>query len=153
MHAAVLVGRVGHGGALKVSAVDQPARLRAADALARFRAREITNDMLEREWPSSSDPALAEIEHAVWLTYDDLHEHLADGSSNQLLDRSIAFLRTTEPFPWPVAKRWQRIALLPLSLATRGWIDRLFWPSPIDSSSWPFASESAWRTAASSGQR
>ena len=133
--------------------VDQAARLRAADVLVRYRAREITNDMLERAWPSSSDPAIAEIEHAVWLTYDDLHEHLADGSSNQLLDRAIAFLKTAEPYPWPAAKRWQRIALLPLSLATRGWVDRLFWPSPIDSNSWPFASESAWRAASSSDER
>jgi hypothetical protein len=149
----VLVGGIGHGEVWEVIPVDQAARLRAADVLVRYRAREITNDMLERAWPSSSDPAIAEIEHAVWLTYDDLHEHLADGSSNQLLDRAIAFLKTAEPYAWPAAKRWQRIALLPLSLATRGWVDRLFWPSPIDSNSWPFASESAWRAASSSDER
>lgn len=132
--------------------VDAVARDRAASLLLRYLSREISNDELWASWPSSDDPALFEVGQAAWLTYDDLHEHFYEGTADELLNRAIAFLKTREPYPWRPSKRWQRVALLPLSLLTRGLVDRLFWPNPLDSNCWPFANEAAWRAATSARQ-
>jgi hypothetical protein len=120
------------------SAVDVEGRGRAVALLENFLAARISNDELEDSWPTDSlDPALEEIRRAVWLTYDDLHEHLGPTADHGLIDRCAAFLRTREPYRWPIPKLWQRIVGACVSIMTLGRVE-LALAGPRVDEPWPY---------------
>ena len=114
------------------------AREKAAELIERFLAKPITNDELEDSWPlAPSDPAIEEIRHAVWLTYDDLEEQLGPSGGHELLRRCANFLRSDEAYAWPVPRRWQRVLATLVSIGMLG-IVKLELPGlSITDESWP----------------
>ena len=87
--------------------VDRAARDKAATAVERFWAGEITNDELEKLWPNSRDRAVVAVESFIWLLYSDLKEHRIrdeDKSDPEIALRvgtCIRFLRCDEEYGWP----------------------------------------------------
>lgn len=119
--------------------VDRESR-RAAFSLVRgYLRREVSNDELVDRWPVSGDPALREISHAIWCTYDDLYEHLYRGGSDELLERCASFLESDEPYRWRVPKRWLHVVFMPLGMITFGQLWRLLPADPLESPQWPLA--------------
>ena len=92
--------------------IDSEARHKAAAVLRMFAAREITNDELERRWPSGKDNALEGIRLAIWYVYDDLseHRHHSDPEADDLLSRCADFLNTNAEHRWPLPRRWLILA-------------------------------------------
>ncbi|MCC6338154.1 MAG: hypothetical protein IT380_29695 [Myxococcales bacterium] len=116
--------------------MDAEARARAADLLNSFLEGQLTNDELERKWPSSSDPAVEEIRRAVWLTYDDDRKQFGPTSGHELIQRCAAFLRTTEPYSWPVPRFWQRALGACVGVMTLGAV-KLRLAGPSVDAPWP----------------
>lgn len=120
------------------SGVDVEARARAVALLEDFLAARISNDELEDSWPTASlDPAIDEIRRAVWLTYDDLHEQFGPSVDHGLIGRCAAFLRTSEPYRWPVPKPWQRVLGASVSILTLGMVE-LPLAGPRVDEPWPY---------------
>ena len=114
------------------SSPDRDARDQAANLLEAYLAATISNDELERRWPQrSSDPALEEIRRAVWLSYDDERTHNGPIAAQDLVRRCADFLRTNEPYAWPIPKLWQRLVTWPLTLG-------LIKSGPDFKEPWPF---------------
>lgn len=122
---------------VQATAVDGSARAIAAELIRQFLESRITNDELEEEWPKSSDPVLEEIRLAVWKTYDDESEHLGPLGGEELLLRCEAFLRTVEPYEWPVPSRWWRLCGALVGIASLG-AHRLTRAGPPIDAPWPF---------------
>jgi hypothetical protein len=129
--------------------IDSEARHKAAAVLRMFAAREITNDELERRWPSGKDNALEGIRLAIWYVYDDLseHRHHSDPEADDLLSRCADFLNTNAEHRWPLPRRWLILASLPLSILTFGLANRLFWRKYDFPAHWPFDTQSAREAA------
>ena len=98
--------------------IDRKARDRAAALVEGFRLGAITNFQLEREWPDSPDNGIREVEHFVWLHYNDFKEHAAhqadraDPKLNALFSNCVKFLRSDEPYTWPLGHMAQRLTAL-----------------------------------------
>ena len=116
--------------------MDRQARDTAAALLEAFVDHRITNDQLQDSWPESEDPALREIDRAVWLTYDDLEEHLGPRDGHELIKRCAAFLRSDEPYAWPQAPFWRSLLATNLSLFSLGLV-RINDGGPTFDEPWP----------------
>ena len=120
-----------------------------ASALRRFASGNVTNVEYERACEEidgdaySEDTAVARIFWQMWLTYDDIRCHKLRGkwkldrSSRLHVARCLLFLRTDDPYRWPVfeAPRWlQRLLRLPVQDGKRAHAfdvvagDRAVWP-------------------------
>jgi hypothetical protein len=117
--------------------VDLETRAVAADLLERFLRFELTNDQLEKTWPSSPDRAIDVIRRAVWTSYDDEHAHRGPIAKVELVERCARFLRTSVEYVGPGPRWWQVLLALPISLLTLGHVKRLIWPE-LHRPEWPF---------------
>ena len=118
--------------------MDLEARAKAAELLEAFLSGRLSNDELEAGWPESVDPALGEIRRAVWLTYDDEREQIGPSSDPELVRRCAAFMRTTEPYTWPVPRLWQRALGTCVGILTLGAV-KLRLAGPGIDAPWPFS--------------
>lgn len=119
--------------------VDALARARAAQLLEAYKEGDLSSDELESRWPESADPALDEIRRAVWLTYDDVEPSGAPISAAEraLLERCMRFLRTNEPYEWPVPRLWERILGVIVGMLTLGLV-KIRSAAPTIDEPWPF---------------
>lgn len=117
--------------------MDPDARRHAAELLAQYVDKQITNDRLERGWPKSNDPALEAIRLAVWLSYDDERTHFGPLAEAEMIQRCIDYLKTDEEYAWPTPSCWVRILALPLTVLTVGRFEQHLW-GIMSHPQWPF---------------
>jgi hypothetical protein len=142
-----------------VSALDRPARRRAADLIDGLAKGRLTNDEFEDSYPGSSDQAVTTIRKWVWHFYDDLHEHRLEGrlalptEASRGFHRCVLFLRSDLAYEWPRYPLGP--ASLPIGLVAQippfSWIARRIgrrYEAAGDFDVWPFLRRSDYERAA-----
>jgi hypothetical protein len=137
--------------------VDRDARSCLAEAARALLAGRITNDAFEERVPFSADPAVFEtFLMAFWQLYIDCHPHRLVGSrsvprqARRELARVILFLKSDQPYAWPVPSAARRLRMLLANLLSLGFANRAFrarFATAGDIRVWPFVDVAAFDAA------
>ena len=106
--------------------IDRVSRDKLAELLHQFVAGRITNDEFQDRSPRSGDPAVREVVKEAWLLYDDLREHRLTGKwkltpqTRTDVAQWIMFLKTDQPYEWPVFPGWLELAFMAVNLSLLG---------------------------------
>jgi hypothetical protein len=137
--------------------IDSVARRRLAELARHLASGQITNFEFDDAIPSSKDRSVYTVYfNGLWPLYDDLRLHRMKGKwaltpeGRAWVARIILFLRSNQPYRYPVPTRLQAILAFPLTLATLGLSARLWrryaWRH-ADTSVWPFYSKEEFEDA------
>jgi hypothetical protein len=134
--------------------MDTTARSNLAEAVRALVAGRITNDEFEDRVPRSADPAVdAVFLTGIWPLYSDLYRHRLVGShklspdARRLAARCVLFLKSRQPYAWPLLGGLATIGVALLNLLTIGIFGayvRQQFASHGDIEVWPFHSRSEY---------
>jgi hypothetical protein len=136
--------------------IDRAARNNLAEAARALLAGRITNDAFEERVPSSDDPAVSETFYmAFWQLYDCATHRLVGrrrvpSATRRELARVILFLKSDQPYAWPVPSAARRLRMLLANLLTLGFANRAFrarFATAGDIRVWPFVDVAAFDAA------